>query len=116
MDATKMINATYKVADADKVKLTIIIGDGQRGIPVAMLGSNIIQIGNTHQILIGNGADLRGKTLIVSTLVDDVNPKTNHTSISYIIEGGASILHEINTEDVINNCGSIFYRDKFTFC
>ena len=117
MDAPKPINKEYKVIGNQQVKLTVMIGDGQQGDPVVMLDSQLLKIGNITGLNIGYGDGIKGKKLYVKTVVNDVNPKTNHTSIVYILEGGESTLHEINegTIGTNGNGGSMVYRDQFNF-
>ena len=115
MDAPRNLNENYSVIATQQVKLTVLIGDGQDGDPVVMLGAQVLKVGNISQLPIGTGQDLKGKVLSVKTIVNDVNPKTNHTSVSYVLEGGSIILDITNNAEITNGDGSMTYRDKFQF-
>ncbi len=115
MDAPNQLNQTYQVIPSNQVKLTVLIGDGQKGMPVISIGNKIKAIGEVTQLLLGSGAELIGMELRIRTTVNDVNPKTNHTSITYVLEGGEEINLTINSGEVLDKGGSLFYNDSFTF-
>ena len=79
---------SYVVADAE-VKLTVEIGEGQKGyVEVQLDGRTIGQGDGITDLPIGPGPELGGRKLRVTSTVTDTNDKTNHTSVMYTLKGG----------------------------
>lgn len=80
----------YEVA-AGPVELTVVIGDGQRGVTLVFLDTQELTArpGSGGHYLVGSGPDLAGHSLSVESTVADVRAETNRTSITYRLTGGA---------------------------
>ena len=106
----------YQVGSGTAVTLTITIGDGQvggssvvwQGVTVAQGEVKGLQIG-------GSGAGLGGELLLCTTTVHDVNPATNHTSVTYQLAGGSADQSYTYTIDVSEAGGMAIYAITFVF-
>ena len=79
---------SYVVAD-DEVRLTVEIGQGQKGyVEVFLDGTRIGQGDGITDLLVGPGPKLGGQRLRVSSTVTDTNQNTNNTSVTYTLTGG----------------------------
>lgn len=79
----------YRVADAEAVLLDVWIGDAQAGGSVAYLGTRRVAAGRTiRDRELGPGEELRGRVLVVSTTVVDVQPSHDRTSVTVRLRGG----------------------------
>lgn len=76
---------------AANVTLDVVIGDAQIGASAVFVDNDIIHKGSTVQALVvGSGPKLINKTLVIRTIVTDINPNTNHASVTVVIRGGAT--------------------------
>lgn len=108
------LQTQYTVGDGE-VKLTVVIGDAQLGSSVANVGGKEIGRGALTNLAVGKGAKLRGKSLRVKTVVTDVSDKTNRTSVTYELKGGAQPA-EFSLEGTVAEEGdSIIYRASIDF-
>lgn len=82
------LNESYEAAD-DMVTITVEVGNGQKGHNTVYIDSDKRVSGSkiTGEPL-GNGAELRGKEIRVSSTVTDTNQNTNRTSVTYTLKGG----------------------------
>lgn len=81
--------ATYLVEDGRTVTMDALIGDGQTGASVAFLGTEEIAAGpELRDVRLGDGSDVRGKVLVLSTTVVDIRPEHDKTSVNVILRGG----------------------------
>jgi hypothetical protein len=82
--------ATYTVTPGKPVTLSVTIGDGQvGGTSVSLSGVLVESGGEIRNLRIGaEGQDLRNASIECTTTVKDVNPATNHTTVTYAISGG----------------------------
>ena len=81
---------SYVVSDGAELQLTVVIGEGQVGLSTVLLDTTPV-VSNQEAITdqpIGAGQDVRGKTLVVDTIVNDVNPLTNRVTVTYELTGG----------------------------
>jgi len=82
---------TYQVGSAD-VFLSLAIGEGQFGTSdVFVGGAQILRAsGSIGSLRLGPGAAIKGKKLLVRSVVSDVSTMTNKMSVSYRLNGGAA--------------------------
>ena len=106
------LRKTYAVSQGP-LKLTIIIGDAQLGSSRVVLGDKELARGEIKDLPIGDGSVIAGKTLFIKSVVTDVNDKTNHTSITYVLRGGKEDKEYVLSEDVGKEGGSMIYRATF---
>ena len=82
--------AFYTVKPNTPVTLSVGIGDGQDGGTAVTLGGELVGSGaEIKNLRIGKpGQDLRDASIECTTTVRDINPATNHTSVTYSLRGG----------------------------
>jgi hypothetical protein len=83
----KQLNEDYAVA-ANDVLLTVEYGYAQIGGGVAKLDGREIAASPITNQVVGNGAALKGKKLLVKSVVADANDTTNKVSVVYKLTGG----------------------------
>lgn len=81
---------TYELGTAAKrITARITIGEGQRGGWAAFLDDKLIQKGSGPKLLgLGDPAKLRGRRLLINSVVIDVRPETNRLSVTTLVKGG----------------------------
>ena len=109
---------TYPVQPDEIVSLSVRIGDGQVGGSLARVDDQdppICPPGNITDVQVGTGAALIGHTLVVRTLVADINPQTNSTTVTLDLNGSASggDLHADASVDTDGD--AVFYTSTVTF-
>lgn len=109
-----VLKTDYTVA-AGEIFLTIIIGDAQIGASYLSINGEKIAAGQIKNQKIGDGAELKTKTLLVKTIVSDVNNKTNRTSVTYQLKGGVKDCTYGLEATVANEGDSINYEAEFKF-
>jgi hypothetical protein len=92
--------------------LTVLVGEAQIGHSAIKDFDGKYISGNITKYPIGKGEKIKGKTLIITSMVTDVNPHTNLTSITYNLND-----NDIKTisEEVKSNNSSIFYTTYLKF-
>jgi hypothetical protein len=80
----------YRVQNNQPIALQVTIGDGQVGGTALTLNGTPAPFDNASgQAPIGQaGASLVGSILQCATTVQDINPATNNTSVTYQLTGG----------------------------
>ena len=110
-------NTEYKTGNNDEiVYLTVLIGKGQPGSSVVKLGDNVIKDGgNIIRIPVGKNSDIKGKTLKITSVVDDFQISTNETCVDYLLTGGeeSKVYHLDATVDVDGDKINYFTKIKF---
>ncbi|HMT28907.1 MAG TPA: hypothetical protein PKD91_06480 [Bacteroidia bacterium] len=86
----KKTTILYKLPAQGKVKLTIVFGDKQKGNSALQNFNKKYVVGDVTDVVLGSVNEIKGKSLFISSMVTDVNPSTDWTSITY----------SINDEDV----------------
>ena len=103
----------YEVAPGQLVTLTVVIGDGQAG------GTALLLNGVAHPFTAPGPEPIPGATagsfLHAHTTVQDINPLTNHTSVTYILRGGVEDREFPYAIDVAADKGAARYVIAFIF-
>jgi hypothetical protein len=83
--------AQYPVQDGQPVLVDVLIGDQQPGGTNVFLGSDNLKTveGDLVDFLVGQGEALRGKALVISSVVVDRNPMTDFVSTVVSLDGGS---------------------------
>src|SRR5689334_16684509 len=82
----------YPLNDDSPVSLDVVIGDAQAGSTTIYLGNHLLANGpGVNKLTLGNRHALKNKRLVVSTIVLDVQPNTNRTSVSLSLAGGGGV-------------------------
>jgi hypothetical protein len=116
------ITGTYKVVDDRDVSLDIIVGDGQKGgssVSLIKAGSanpskDIASGANIAKRNLGSGKQLRGAVLVVSTLVQDIRPETDWTSVTVGLSNGEAD-HSWPAAEKAKPGGTVSYIFVITF-
>jgi hypothetical protein len=106
------LTTDYEVA-AGNVLLSIDIGDAQIGSSIVKLDQEELGRGDISELVVGIGPKIRGKALIIKSIVTDVNDSTNHTSITYKLKGGLRDIRYVSSATVDEDGDSIIYRAHF---
>lgn len=88
----------YNLPAQGKIKLTIVFGDKQKGHSALQNFNKKYVTGEVNGVVLGSVNELKGKSLFVSSMVTDVNPSTDWTSITYIINGEDVKTYEEETD------------------
>ena len=96
------------VSDTDEVKLTVIVGNAQREGSIVRFDDDpkIIAKGDVDRLALGQGVNLKGKKLLVTTNVLDRNPASLRIAITHQFENGAP--PQTRLSDKVDNPGDIF--------
>lgn len=80
----------YPVQDGQPVLVDVLIGDLQAGGTSIFIGNDnpLTQDGDVTDFNAGTGESLRGKQMVISTVVLDRNPLTDFTSTVVSLDGG----------------------------
>jgi hypothetical protein len=108
----------FPVRADETVTLSVRIGDGQVGGSVARVDDAdppICPPGNITNVEVGRGAALIGHTLVVRTLVADVNPQTNRTTVTLDLNGGAPGRELQTSAEVDAEGDAVFYTSTVAF-
>ena len=85
------VEASYAVRPDTDVSISVVIGNGQFGTIRVRLDGNKIAAGRQQvTAVLGKGSTVTNKTVDVISVVDDVNPSTNRTVVTYTLAGGAA--------------------------
>ncbi len=110
------VTKAYKLKrDGTLLNLTVIIGDGQKGVTSVTLGTKSMvsnQVGNIN-CDVGIDNDIVGQTLYCSTTVTDIRPETKQTDVTYKLTGGVSDFQQTLNESVTNLGDVVFYAATF---
>lgn len=104
----------YQVVPGREVTLEVTTGDGQAS------GTALLLNGRPHPFIdhLGPqpiGTDLGGSMLHVNTVVRDINPATNRTSVTYELRGGARPQQFPFSIEVSVDKGAAHYLVAFIF-
>ena len=104
-------NETYSVGTAD-VFLSLAIGEGQFGTSDVTIGAtNVLRSsGSIGRLRIGSGANVKGKTLKVTSVVSDVSTMTDKMSVTYQLSGGEAS-KAITARGKVNRAGAMLIFD-----
>ena len=104
----------YTVGKGD-VFLSLIIGDGQFGSTDVFLDDKRIlrTSGSFGRLRVGKGAEVAGKSLSVSTIVNDTVVQTNRMSVTYKLSGGTGPGDFTSKGKVDNQGDSMFFEATF---
>lgn len=89
MAADVSVEKEYKVGTGT-ITLSLIVGEGQFGRSDVRLDAQrlVRASGSIGNLLVGQAADVRGKTLRIRTIVHDTVAATNRMSVTYKLSGG----------------------------
>ncbi len=95
------------------VALTVIIGEAQIGGGVVKLDGKQIGVTPVEKLSLGTESDLKGKTLLIKTIVSDENPETNKTSVTYTFDQNGEQQQFVSKAEVDHDKDEIGYWAKF---
>jgi hypothetical protein len=106
-------SSSYTVGDG-VVHLIVTIGEGQFGSTLVTVGAKVFDQERTFDHDVGTGAQLRGQTISVFSVVNDTNTQTNLTSVAYELTGGPTPLKQTVSLTVDDERESADYIATFT--
>jgi len=107
----------YRVVRGQPVTLNVVTGDGQASGTALLLNGVAHPFNNPagpQPIPVPSG-DLTGSALHVHTTVQDINPLTNRTSVTYILSGGVVAQQFPYSIEVAADKGAAHYLIAFIF-
>lgn len=106
---------SYTIESNEDQKIKIVVGQGQIGYSSFKNFDGSYVYGPINNISLGNPNDIKGKILKIGSMVTDVNPHTNLTSIAYLING--TVIHNQDPFKikVTNDNESIYYTTTIKF-
>jgi hypothetical protein len=106
----------YAVVNAQDVRLSVSIGEGQTGLVSVFLGgTRVSRTPAPIDLLVGNGSQIRDKLLEVRTIVNDVNNQTNKMSVTYQLIGGVAPLELVSKGEVARENEPLDFTAVFAF-
>ena len=110
MPADISVDKDYKVGDG-KVSLSLVIGDGQFGRTEVRLNTQrLVRVsGSIGDLIIGDGADVQGKTLRIRSIVHDTVAATNKMSVTYKLSGGTRDVQFTSKGAVTQDGGNLVF-------
>ena len=101
--------------DGGDVELTVTIGNRQIGGSAIKIGDAQLEpVGDVTDHRIGSATELDGKSLLVRTLVSDVNLASDWTSVRYYLTGVTPQEYSAKHE-VAEDGNAVLYTTTFTF-
>ena len=99
------------------VEFELTIGDAQFGVSIVKLGEKALVESHegSFRLSLGQAAALVGKELRCHTIVNDIRPEHDHTSVSYRISDGLNAVEGGREEEVQNKGAVAFYRAAISF-
>jgi hypothetical protein len=109
MPARKKTQDQYPVDTAD-VFLSLGIGEGQFGTTDVFIGTTSIlrATGPIGSLRLGSGPAIKGKKLLVRSVISDVSTKTNKMSVSYRLNGGKGTKNLVVNDNVAEGKSVVF--------
>ena len=109
------INSRFDVTPGKRVTLRIDIGNGQIASSIINIpGRQPTRRRDSFELDLGEGESLRGKKVICSTIVTDVMPSTNRTSLRARVDDGVTSVDESRNEEAEEN-GVVTYATVLRF-
>ena len=102
----------YALPAIGEVSLSIVLGDGQKGSSSFKNFNGNYVIGAVSDVLLGNAENIKNKSLLISSLVSDVNPNTDLTSITYLINDAEAKSY---SEEAESPNDSVYYTTTINF-
>lgn len=109
------LEAQVLLHDDSDVAITVVIGEGQIGGGVIKLGGEKKANAPINDFVLGNATSLKGKTVLVKSIVSDENPSTNKTSVTYTFVQNKKEQEFVSKAEVDDEKDIIGYWGKFTF-
>ena len=104
------VDRTYAV-DTQDVFLSLTIGEGQFGVSDVRLGSQtLVRASGPINVRVGKGTDIAGQTLVVTSVINDVNTHTNRMSVSYRLTGGKAPAAFVGSGDCPSEGGVLVFQ------
>lgn len=110
------VTARYVVIDDGDVRLSVTIGDAQTGSSAAHLGRDLFAPGpDIQDVIVGQGAEIRGKVLVISTIVVDIRPEHDRSSVTVTLRGGHPEVFPLVQAATSSTGGAIPYLTVVSF-
>lgn len=94
--------------------LTVTVGEDQAGGTAVTVDGQLVQAGGSiKNFPLGKAGDLRNKEVGCTTTVQDMNPKTDRTSVTYTLRFGDSVKEFPYNVTVSQSGGRAIYLVSF---
>lgn len=116
MDPIKL-EEDYEVTEGP-VDLSVTVGNAQFGLIDARFRGDASPLARQPNVLtldLGPGGGLVGRTLVVRTVVSDVNPTTNRMIVTHVLSGGPENQVFAMRGEVAESNDFLLFRAEFTF-
>jgi len=118
MNQVSLLKIYQTVAGNDSIIVDIMIGYDQLGeTGIYLSGRKLTGIsGSQKGIYLGTNDTLKGKELVIQTLVHTIQEETNRTSVIVVLRGGKHELYEDMNYEVQSDDAVVSYAVKVLFC
>lgn len=107
---------SYECLEDHSVLLSLMIGNAQYGLSdVRKNGTLLVRDVRIVEQPLGTGADLAKSTVIVRTIVNDINPSSNKAIVSYMLAGGPQPTAFQLTDEVEAHGEHLYFRVELDF-
>ena len=107
----------YAVEDDDSVHLDVIVGHQQLGTPTVQFQDESTPLSDGVDVTdlpVGEGSEITGRILRVTTTVTITNPNSTQASVTYKLRGGVED-EEYSHSSPSQSGGSVIFDAKFRF-
>jgi len=104
----------HAVHDGEDVFVTVLIGEGQAGVTTVFLDQEKrASRTQVRRLLLGTGGELRGRVLVVSTTVVDIQQAHDRTSVTVVLANGSE--HSFGQQAQAHPSGVVNFLNVITF-
>jgi hypothetical protein len=107
------LEASVHFKQEGDVTLTVVIGEAQIGGGVIKIDDKQVGVAPIENLPLGSGSELKGKKLLIKTIVSDENPQTNKTSVTYLFDQTGEKQSFVSSAEVEHDKDVIGYWAKF---
>jgi len=91
-----------------QVELKLLIGEGQLGQSLVLLGGKkIANRKGSFSLPLGSNKELKGSRLMISSTIVDINKATDKVSMSIALHGGKKIHEQSIIDSTVSNHGDM---------
>lgn len=114
LESAKKIRGDFAAKEGENVSLTVTIGDGQFGVIKVMVDDVFVASSQEKlHVSLGEAGSLRGRKIKVLSVVNDVNPITNRTVMTWVLTTAAANKSFQHSHVVKSDWGVVVYDAEF---
>jgi len=99
--------------ESGQVRLSVIVGERQFGTSVVFIDDKLIANGDIDELKLGEGPDIRGRELVIYTLVTDVRENTDDVAVTWTLYGGEHRISATETAKLSKSFASQMFKGIF---